>query len=130
MSGTGILVIDDNPTNSKLASFTLEREGYEVRTAGDATEALAVLATFRPAVILMDIQLPGMDGFALTALLRKDPALAGVRVLALTALAMKGDEERALSLGCHGYIAKPVMPDDLRRIVADHVALAAAGASA
>jgi len=122
MSDARILVVDDNATNLKLAVFSLEREGYSVRTAGDAAEALRVLETFQPRLILMDLQLPGMTGFELTEQLRKDPGMADVRIIALTAYAMKGDEERAFAAGCDGYIAKPVMPDALRAAVAQHLA--------
>jgi two-component system, cell cycle response regulator DivK len=101
-------IVDDNPANLKLARVLLASEGYLVRTASDAEEALAVLQEFRPRLILMDIQLPGMDGLALTRRLKKDPALAGVIILALTAYAMKGDEERVRAAGCDGYIPKPI----------------------
>ena len=87
-------------------------EGYDVRTAGDAEEALAVLATFRPRLILMDLQLPGMDGLELTRRLKADPATRDIVIVALTAYAMKGDEERARAAGCDGYVTKPI---DTRR---------------
>jgi CheY-like chemotaxis protein len=103
-----ILVVDDNPLNAKLTRLVLQQEGCVVQTAADATEALDVLSRFTPRVILMDLQLPGMDGFELTRRLKGDPALAGVIIIALTAYAMKGDEERAAAAGCDGYIAKPI----------------------
>src|SRR5207249_1796806 len=103
-----ILIVDDNPVNLKLARVLLATEGYEVRTAAHAAEALGVLEGFRPRLILMDIQLPGMDGLELTRRLKADPALRGTVILALTAYAMKGDEEKALDAGCDGYIAKPM----------------------
>jgi CheY-like chemotaxis protein len=103
-----ILVIDDNPTNLKLARVLLTSEGYDVRCAGDAEEAIALLTAFRPRLILMDIQLPGMDGLALTRRLKADPATRDIVILAMTAYAMKGDEEKALSAGCEGYIPKPI----------------------
>lgn len=108
MAGEPILIVDDNPVNLKLARVLLTSEGYEVRTATDAEEALAVLQVYRPRLILMDIQLPGMDGLELTRRLKADPAMQGVLILGLTAYAMKGDEERALAAGCDGYILKPI----------------------
>lgn len=105
---THILVVDDNATNLRLASEVLEMEGHNVSRAADATEALALLEEIRPDLILMDIALPGMDGLELTRLLKGRPALAGVPIVALSAFAMKGDEERALGAGCDGYITKPI----------------------
>ena len=111
-----ILIVDDNPTNLKLAEVLLASEGYDVRTAPDAEQALQVLETFRPRLILMDIQLPGMDGLELTRRLKDDPVHRGVTVVALTAYAMKGDDERALAAGCSGYISKPI---DTRRFAGE-----------
>jgi two-component system cell cycle response regulator len=108
MPGEPILVVDDNPANLKLARVLLGSEGYDVRTASDAEEALALLTHFHPEVILMDIQLPGMDGLELTRRLKADPKTRGIAILALTAYAMKGDEERMLAAGCDGYMAKPI----------------------
>lgn len=103
-----ILVVDDNPANSKLARVVLERAGHVVRTAGCSDEALALIPEFLPALILMDVQLPGMDGLELTRLLKSDPASAAITIVALTAYAMVGDEARALAAGCEGYIPKPI----------------------
>jgi CheY-like chemotaxis protein len=103
-----ILVVDDNATNLKLASEVLELEGFEVLRAGDADEALALLRRDLPSLILMDIALPGMDGLELTRCLRADPALRSVPIVALSAFAMKGDEEKAIASGCDGYITKPI----------------------
>ena len=108
MSKAAILIVDDNLTNLKLAQVLLAGEGYEVRTAADAEQALEVLRSFRPRLILMDIQLPGMDGLSLTRQLKADPNLRDVIVVALTAYAMKGDDERAFAAGCSGYIPKPI----------------------
>jgi len=108
VAGEPILIVDDNPANLKLARVLLAGEGYQVRTASDADEALSVLREFRPRLILMDLQMPGMDGLELTRRLKKDPELASVTILALTAYAMKGDEERARAAGCDGYVAKPI----------------------
>jgi CheY-like chemotaxis protein len=122
VAGEPILVVDDNPANLKLVRVVLAMEGYEVRTAMNAEEALAVLGTFRPRLILMDIQLPGMDGLELTRRLKADPAAHGEPViLALTAYAMKGDEERVLGAGCDGYISKPIDTRTLPAVVARHL---------
>ena len=118
MANEPILVVDDNPLNLKLARLLLATENYQVRTAEHAAAALAVLETFHPRLILMDIQLPGMDGLELTRRLRADPSLDDVIILALTAYAMEPDEQKALDAGCDGYIAKPLdtrsLPDVVR----------------
>lgn len=124
MAGEPILVVDDNAVNLKLARVLLASEGYEVRTAADAEEALAVLKVFRPRLILMDIQLPGMDGLELTRRLKADPAMRGVVILGLTAYAMKGDEERILAAGCDGYISKPIDTRRLPSQVAEYLGVA------
>jgi CheY-like chemotaxis protein len=108
MPNDSILIVDDNPVNMKLIRVLLSGEGYEIRTACDANEALAVLQEFRPDLILMDIQLPGIDGLELTRRLKAAPATRAIPVLGLTAYAMKGDEERILAAGCDGYIPKPI----------------------
>lgn len=108
MAGEAILVVDDNPVNLKLVRVLLTGEGYEVRTAANAEDALAMLESFTPRLILMDIQLPGMDGLTLTRRLKADPATKGTIIVGLTAYAMKGDEERVLEAGCEGYVAKPI----------------------
>ena len=108
MAGERILVVDDNPLNLKVTRLLLVSEGYQVRTARDAQEALVTLETFHPRLILMDIRMPGMDGLELTRRLRADPSMDGVAILALTAYAMKGDEERARQAGCDGYVTKPI----------------------
>ncbi|WP_437274442.1 response regulator [Sorangium sp. So ce375] len=108
MAGEPILVIDDNATNMKLLRVLLTTEGYEVRTAVDAREAIEVMKSFRPRLILMDLQLPGMSGFELTRLLKADARTRDITILAVTAYAMKGDEERARAAGCDGYVSKPI----------------------
>src|SRR6185369_10665 len=108
MAGERILVVDDNATNMKLVSYILSARGYEVRTAADAQQALAMVETFQPRLILMDLQLPGMDGFEATRRLKGDPRTRDIVVVALTAYAMKGDEEKARAAGCDGYISKPI----------------------
>jgi CheY-like chemotaxis protein len=108
MAGEAILIVDDNPVNLKLLRITLAVAGYDVQTAIDAEQAMSVLASFRPRLILMDIQMPGMDGLELTKRLKADPATSDAIVVAVTAYAMKGDEQRALAAGCDGYVTKPV----------------------
>lgn len=108
MAGESILIVDDNPVNLKLLRITLAVAGYDVRTAVDAEQAMSILASFRPRLILMDLQLPGMDGLQLTRQLKADPATREAIVLAVTAYAMKGDEQRALAAGCDGYVTKPI----------------------
>jgi CheY-like chemotaxis protein len=118
MAGEPILAVDDNAANLKLVRVVLQLEGYDVRTATTADEALAVLETFRPRLILMDIQLPGIDGLELTRRLKADPATRDTIILALTAYAMKGDEQKALEAGCDGYVTKPIDTRTLPGVVA------------
>jgi two-component system, cell cycle response regulator DivK len=108
MSGELILVVDDNPVNLKLARALLNRSGYEAYTAGDADEALAVLRSVHPHLILMDIQLPDIDGLTLTRRLKASAETKDIVIIALTAYAMKGDEQKAREAGCDGYISKPI----------------------
>lgn len=115
MAGEAILVVDDNDINLRLATFLLSSNGYDVRQASDAQEALEVLEGFHPRMILMDLQLPGMDGYALTRRLKADPATRDILVIALSAFAMSGDEEKALKAGCDGYFTKPI---DRRALIA------------
>ncbi len=121
MAGESILIIDDNPQNLKLARVLLTGCGYEVRTAVDAEEALRLLDEYTPRLILMDLQLPGMDGLALTQLLKADPARRGIIIVALTAYAMKGDREKALAAGCDGYVSKPIDTRSLPELLALHL---------
>ena len=108
MGGDPLLIVDDNPVNVKLVRAVLAADGYDIRTAADGAEAWTVLEQFRPRLILMDVQLPGADGFELTRRLKLDPATRDIIVLAITAYAMPGDEEKAYTAGCSGYITKPV----------------------
>jgi two-component system cell cycle response regulator DivK len=108
MAHEPILIIDDNPANVKLARLLLVNAGFDVRTAGDSSEALETLRSFSPQLILMDIQLPGMDGLKLTRRLKDDPTTRHSIIVALTAYAMRGDEERAKAAGCDGYMCKPI----------------------
>jgi CheY-like chemotaxis protein len=108
MADERILVIDDNTANLKLTRVLLSSEGYLVRTAADAQEAFQVLQEFTPQLILIDIQLPGIDGLELARQLRCDPATQDIPRVGLTAYAMKGDEERILAAALDGYISKPI----------------------
>jgi CheY-like chemotaxis protein len=126
MPGERILIVDDSAANLKLARVLLTCEGHDARTAPDAEQALKMLESFHPRLILMDIQLPGMDGLTLTRRLKSDPELKGIIVVALTAYAMKGDEERARAAGCDGYIAKPIDVAKLPLQVAHYLSQASA----
>ena len=108
-----ILIVEDNATNRRLAVLILETAGYTVLSAADAEAGLTVAREERPDLILMDIQLPGMDGLEATALLKGDDATRAIPVIALTALAMIGDEERIRAAGCDGYVAKPMRYQEL-----------------
>lgn len=121
MPGERILIVDDNPVNLKLVRVVLMVEGYEVRTATDAAEALVVLETFSPRLILMDLQLPGMDGLELTKRLKADVGTKDTLIVAVTAYAMKGDEEKALAIGCDGYLTKPIDTRTLPAVVARYL---------
>jgi CheY-like chemotaxis protein len=103
-----ILVVDDNADNLELTQILLECEGFEVRRAEDAAQALTVLGTYRPKLILMDVQLPGMDGLALTRRLRQDSSFDNTVIVALSAYAMVAEKENARVAGCDGYITKPI----------------------
>jgi two-component system cell cycle response regulator DivK len=103
-----VLVVEDNPANMTLATFLLKSAGYSVLSATDAEAGLALARTEQPDLVLMDIQPPGMDGLEACAILKKSEATRDIPVIALTALAMKGDEERIRAAGCDGYIAKPL----------------------
>jgi two-component system cell cycle response regulator DivK len=121
-----ILIVEDNVANMKLATFILESAGHTVIPAMDAEAGLTLARADHPDLILMDIQLPGMDGLQATGLLKADEATRGIPVIALTALAMKGDEERIRAAGCDGYIAKPLSYRDFLAIIQARLEAAAA----
>jgi two-component system cell cycle response regulator DivK len=108
-----ILIIEDNPANMKLACLLMEKAGHETLRAVDAETGLTIAHMQQPDLILMDIQLPGMDGFMATALLKRDPATATIPIIALTSMAMKDDKQRSEAAGCDAYIAKPLRYQEL-----------------
>jgi CheY-like chemotaxis protein len=116
-----VLIVDDNPTNLKLVTYLVRANGHDVDTAGDAEAALAAIAAHRPDVILMDLQLPGIDGLELTRRLKADPATKDIAIIAVTAYAMKGDQEKALEAGCDDYVTKPIDTRALPELIARRV---------
>src|SRR5712691_3820784 len=117
MTGKSILLVDDSVHNLKLTRFLLGQEGFDVATAENAEQALRALEKHIPDLILMDIQLPGMDGLQLTRHLRRDASLNGVPIVAFTASAIKGDEDVARAAGCDGYVTKPIDTRTLGKLV-------------
>jgi len=116
-----ILIVDDNVTNLKLVAYLMKAKGYEVATAVDAESALEEVRTNRPRLILMDLQLPGTDGLELTRQLKADPATREIKVIAVTAYAMKGDQDRAIAAGCDDYVTKPIDTRTLPETIARHL---------
>jgi CheY-like chemotaxis protein len=121
MPDNHILIVDDHEANLKLASAVLRWAGYHVSTAIDAEQALERLREEPPDLILLDIALPGMDGLTLTRQIKADPATRGILVVALTAFAMKGDEQKAVDAGCDGYICKPIDSRELPNQVSGYL---------
>jgi CheY-like chemotaxis protein len=121
MLAKSIFIIDDHPVNLELAKVLLLLEGYDVHTAGDAESALLILSDLRPDLILMDVQLPGMDGLELARRLKSSPTHRDSCIVALTAYAMKGDEEKALAAGCDGYLSKPIDTRTFPKLVATYL---------
>jgi two-component system, cell cycle response regulator DivK len=117
-----ILIVEDNAANMRLAIFLLESAGHTVINATDAEGGLMLARAEQPDLILMDIQLPGMDGLEATMLLKRDEATRAIPVIALTALAMKGDEARIRAAGCNGYIAKPLAYQDFLAVISSQFA--------
>lgn len=115
-----VLVVEDNPANMKLTSLLLHSAGHHVLRAVDAETGLRLAHDAQPDLILMDIQLPGMDGLAATAILKEDPATAAIPIIALSALAMKADRERSQTAGCDAYIVKPLRYKELYAVM-DHL---------
>jgi CheY-like chemotaxis protein len=121
VSERSILIVDDNPSNLKLFTFLLALPGYAVTTAANAEQALDVLGRLVPNLIIMDLQLPDVDGLTLTRRLKADPRMNGVPIVAVTASAMKGDEEKARAAGVDGYMSKPVDKRAFRAMVASYL---------
>jgi len=116
-----ILYIEDNEQNLYLVKFILEKHGYEVDVALDGQEGIEKAAALLPDLILLDIQLPHMDGYAVARLLRNNADLARIPIVAVTSYAMQGDREKALAAGCNGYIEKPINPDTFLHQVEQHL---------
>ena len=108
MSAARVLVVDDNAMNVELVRAVLQADAFEVRAAGDALAATDIIRDFKPDIILMDVQLPGMDGLELTRHIKAGASTRHIAVVAFTAYAMQGDEERMLAAGCDGYVSKPI----------------------
>lgn len=121
MSGETVLVVEDTPANIKLATMLLEKDGYRVLQAENGTDGLKLAKLYLPDIILMDIQLPDMDGLTAVRLLRQEAETKHLKIVALTAFAMKGDERKMLENGCDGYIAKPIryqsFLDEVKRVL-------------
>ena len=121
MAGERVLIVDDNPTNLKLVAYLVRAHAYDVHTATDAEAALEGIRLHRPRLILMDLQLPGVDGLELTRKLKTDPATRDIVIVAVTADAMKGDQERAMAAGCDDYVTKPIDTRTLPQLIARHL---------
>jgi CheY-like chemotaxis protein len=122
MAGERILIVDDNAINLKLVAYLMKANGYTVETALDAESAIEAIRSNHPDVILMDIQLPGIDGLELTRRLKADPKTRDIVIVAVTAYAMKGDQAKALAAGCDDYITKPIDTRTLPETIAKHLA--------
>jgi len=122
MAGERILIVDDNATNLKLVAYLMKAHGYDVDSALDAEGAIEAIGRRRPEVILMDIQLPGIDGLELTRRLKADPVTRDIIIIAVTAYAMKGDQDKAIAVGCDDYITKPIDTRALPDTIARHLA--------
>lgn len=121
MPGEPILVVDDNIANQRLIATLLKFHGYEIRVASGGEEMFAILESFRPRLILMDIQMPGTDGLELTRRLRAKPETHGLLIVALSAAAMLGDDTKAREAGCDGYVTKPIDTRGFPALVAGYL---------
>lgn len=119
MAGKRILLVEDNAVNRRLAEFLLRSQGYQVREAVTAEEAFGAIKAERPDLILMDLQLPGMDGLEAVRVLKQDPGTQDIPIIAVTSYAMKGDREKAHGAGCIGYITKPIDKSELIQEIAN-----------
>jgi len=106
-----ILIIEDNQQNMYLMDFLLKQNGYEVLQAWNGTEGIAMAIEMKPSLILLDIQLPGMDGYSVAKELKNTPDVADIPIVAVTSYAMAGDRERTIKAGCTGYFEKPIKPE-------------------
>jgi len=120
MTDKAILIIDDNPTHLKLEEIALAGNNYNIRTAANVDEALEILKTFLPQLILMDVQLPGVDGLDLTRRIKANPKFHNVDIIAITAYGMIGDKEKILEAGCDNYISKPIDIKAFQKMIADY----------
>ena len=118
MADKKILIVEDNPMNLELATDLLEASGYVIIQAGTAEEGIKLTRAEFPDLILMDVGLPGMDGLEATGNLKQDPTTKDIPVIAMTAHAMRGDEEKAVAAGCSGYITKPIDTREFPKAVA------------
>lgn len=116
-----ILIIEDNDQNRYMATFLLEKHGYEVVCAVDGPAGIELAAKVQPCLILLDIQLPKMDGYAVARELRRNPTMNGIPIVAVTSYAMMGDREKSLAAGCDGYIEKPIDPETFVADVERHL---------
>ena len=123
-----VLVIEDNEQNRYLVSYLLERHGYSVVCASDGQRGLEMVKSLTPVLILLDIQLPTMDGYAVARALRADPSLRDIPIVAVTSYAMPGDQEKAMASGCTGYIEKPIDPETFVSSMERHLKPRGAGA--
>ena len=123
-----ILLIEDNPQNRYLTTFLLENRGYRVIAANDGPAGIRIAQTLTPLLVLLDIQLPGMDGYEVARTLRGLPAYSAMPIIAVTSHAMVGDREKALASGCTGYIEKPIDPENFVSQVEQAAAIAPTGA--
>ena len=121
MAGETILIVDDNPTNLKLVAYLVRAHDYDVHTATNAEAALERIRAHRPRLILMDLQLPGVDGLELTRRLKTDPETREIVIVAVTAYARKGDQEKAMAAGCDDYVTKPIDTRKLPSLIARHL---------
>ena len=108
-----VLIVEDNPANMTLAAFLLQSAGHTVLRATDAEAGLTLARDEQPNLILMDIQLPGMDGYEATRRIKADPALSSIPIIAVTSYALSGDEDKCREAGCDGYVSKPYSPRQL-----------------
>ena len=115
--GKRILVVEDDADNRRIVVKVLTVEGYEVLEATDGRSALATARKEHPDLIIMDLAMPGLDGWQAASQLKSDPKVADIPIIALTAFAMRGDEEKAREAGCDGYLSKPCRPQTIREVV-------------